>query len=50
VHVLFAAWINLMEWCRLAAQPDIDGFLVGGASLKAEEFRAIINLSAKVKA
>jgi triosephosphate isomerase len=29
------------------AQPDIDGALVGGASLKAEDFAAIINYNKK---
>ena len=31
----------------LIAQPDIDGFLVGGASLKAEQFVAIVQATAK---
>jgi triosephosphate isomerase len=31
---------------ELAAQPDIDGFLVGGASLKAEDFLAIVQAAA----
>jgi triosephosphate isomerase len=28
---------------ELIAQPDIDGGLIGGASLKADDFLAIIN-------
>lgn len=31
---------------ELAAQPDIDGFLVGGASLKADDFVAIVKAAA----
>jgi len=31
-----------MIWCVIAKQPDVDGFLVGGASLK-PEFVNIIN-------
>lgn len=31
---------------ELAAQPDIDGFLVGGASLKSEDFLAIVKAAA----
>lgn len=34
---------------ELAAQPDIDGFLVGGASLKAEDFLAIVQAAAKAR-
>lgn len=33
----------------LFSQPDIDGGLIGGASLKAEDFLAICNAAAKVK-
>jgi triosephosphate isomerase len=32
---------------ELFAQPDVDGFLVGGASLKADDFLAIVQAAAK---
>jgi len=32
---------------ELAKQPDIDGFLVGGASLIASEFIQIVNAASK---
>jgi Triosephosphate isomerase len=35
---------------RIAAQPDIDGFLVGGASLAANKFAPIINVNVNVEA
>ncbi len=34
---------------ELMTQPDVDGFLVGGASLKADDFAAIIKAAAQVK-
>jgi len=37
---------NIAEYMR---QPEIDGALVGGASLKAEDFVEIVRLSAQAK-
>jgi triosephosphate isomerase len=34
---------------ELMAQPDVDGLLVGGASLKADEFAAIVKAAAEAK-
>jgi triosephosphate isomerase len=34
---------------ELAGQPDVDGFLVGGASLKADDFTAIVKAAAEKK-
>jgi triosephosphate isomerase len=34
---------------ELMAQPDVDGLLIGGASLKASDFAAMINTSIQVK-
>ncbi len=34
---------------ELIGQPDVDGALVGGASLKADEFMGIIDAAAVVK-
>jgi triosephosphate isomerase len=35
--------------CEIITQRDVDGFLVGGASLKADEFAAIVKAAAEVK-
>jgi triosephosphate isomerase len=34
---------------QIIAQADVDGFLVGGASLKADEFAAIVKAAAEAK-
>jgi len=41
VRILYGGSMNAANARELFAQPDIDGGLVGGASLKAEEFTAI---------
>ncbi len=41
VRILYGGSINAANAAELFAQPDIDGGLVGGASLQAEEFTAI---------
>lgn len=41
-RIIYGGSVNAKNCQNLAAQPDIDGFLVGGASLKAE-FSQIIN-------
>lgn len=41
VRVIYGGSVKASNAPELIAQPDIDGFLVGGASLKAEEFGAI---------
>ena len=46
VRILYGGSVNAENCAALFAQPDIDGALVGGASLKPEEF-AQICLSAK---
>ena len=35
--------MNAKNAAELLAQPDIDGGLIGGASLKPDDFMAIIN-------
>ncbi len=40
-RILYGGSISAANARELFAQPDIDGGLVGGASLKAEEFTAI---------
>jgi triosephosphate isomerase len=41
VSVLYGGSVNSANAKELFAQPDIDGGLVGGASLKVEDFYAI---------
>ena len=42
VHVLYGGSMNAANAASLLAQPDIDGGLIGGASLKATDFLQII--------
>jgi triosephosphate isomerase len=43
LRILYGGSMNPGNAADLIAQPDIDGGLIGGASLKAEDFLAIIN-------
>ncbi len=43
LRILYGGSMNPGNAAELIAQPDIDGGLIGGASLKAEDFLAIIN-------
>ena len=42
--------VNDQNAAELASKGDVDGFLVGGASLKADAFATICNARAKVPA
>ncbi len=42
VHILYGGSMNASNAAQLLSQPDIDGGLVGGASLKAADFLSII--------
>jgi triosephosphate isomerase (TIM) len=42
IHILYGGSMNAANAAALLAQPDIDGGLVGGASLKAVDFLQII--------
>ncbi len=42
VRILYGGSVKAANAAELAAQPDIDGSLVGGASLDADEFTAIV--------
>jgi len=42
VHILYGGSMNAANAASLLAQPDIDGGLVGGASLKAADFLQIV--------
>ena len=48
VHVLYGGSVTAENVAELMAQPDVDGVLVGGASLRAETFTAICELAAMV--
>ena len=42
IHILYGGSMNASNAAQLLAQPDIDGGLVGGASLKVADFLSII--------
>ena len=48
ISILYGGSCNAQNAAELFAQPDIDGGLIGGASLKAEDFVAIINAFPKI--
>jgi len=48
IRVIYGGSVTPQTADELAAKPDVDGFLVGGASLVAEKFVAIVN-AAKAK-
>jgi triosephosphate isomerase len=50
VRVLYGGSVKPDNIDALMAQPDIDGGLVGGASLKAEDFLRLINFKKPVAA
>ena len=43
VSILYGGSMNAANAAELLAQPDIDGGLIGGASLKAQDFLSIIS-------
>ena len=43
VTIQYGGSMNAKNAAELLAQPDIDGGLIGGASLKAQDFTAIVN-------
>ena len=47
LRIIYGGSVNARNAAELLAQPDVDGGLVGGASLKAEEFSAIVAAAAK---
>ena len=50
IPILYGGSMNAANAAQLLAQPDIDGGLVGGASLKAADFLAIVAAAAQIKA
>ncbi|HGJ5857910.1 triose-phosphate isomerase [Arsenophonus nasoniae] len=49
VIIQYGGSVNANNAAELFSQPDIDGALVGGASLKADAFAAIVNAAAAAK-
>jgi len=47
VRIIYGGSVTAANCQELASQPNIDGFLVGGASLKVKEFMQIINANQK---
>ncbi len=50
VRILYGGSVTAANIAELMQQPDIDGALVGGASLKAEDFVSITRQAAEIKA
>lgn len=48
IRILYGGSVKPGNAAELIALPDIDGFLVGGASLKADDFNGIIKATAKL--
>ena len=46
IGILYGGSMNAVNAANLLGQPDIDGGLIGGASLKAADFLAIISAAA----
>lgn len=49
IRILYGGSVTQANIAEFMAQPDIDGGLVGGASLKAPDFEAIVQASIKAK-
>jgi len=49
VRILYGGSVTSANIAEFISHPEIDGALVGGASLKAEEFVAIVSQTAKIK-
>lgn len=47
VRILYGGSVTSKNASQIIGQPDVDGFLVGGASLDVDEFARIVRLSAK---
>ena len=50
LRILYGGSVTGANIAEFASQPEIDGALVGGASLKAEEFVSIVKHAAEIKA
>jgi triosephosphate isomerase len=49
VRILYGGSVTAANIAEFVSEPQIDGALVGGASLKAQEFVEIVRLTAKIK-
>lgn len=49
MRILYGGSVSSANIAEFISQPEIDGALVGGASLKAEEFVTIVEQTAKIK-
>jgi triosephosphate isomerase len=49
VHILYGGSVTAANTVEFMKQPEIDGALVGGASLKADEFLSIVRQTSKTK-
>jgi triosephosphate isomerase len=50
IRILYGGSVTSANIAEFISQPEIDGALVGGASLKANEFVSIVEQTAKIKA
>jgi triosephosphate isomerase len=46
IRVVYGGSVNAKNAAELFAQPDVDGGLIGGASLKDEDFVTIVRAAA----
>jgi len=49
IRIQYGGSVNSANIAEFIAQPDIDGALVGGASLKADDFVSIVEQTARIK-
>ena len=47
ITIQYGGSMNAGNAAELLAQPDVDGGLIGGASLKAPDFAVIVNAASK---
>jgi len=50
IRILYGGSVNADNIAEFTGQPEIDGALVGGASLKPEQFTSIVRQTAQIKA
>ena len=49
MRILYGGSVTAANIAEFVSQPDIDGGLVGGASLKAKEFIEIVKITSKIR-
>jgi triosephosphate isomerase len=49
MRILYGGSVNAANAAEFLSQPEIDGALVGGASLKASEFISIVNQASEIR-